>query len=56
MMLWVISTTVGKAIRGEVLHGAFPIWKRGARDALYRKVLESHNNGNVWVNYKNKKE
>ena len=52
-----IYNGVAKAIRGEEFtHGAFPDMEEGVRGMLFiEKVLESHQNGNVWVNYKNKK-
>jgi len=47
-----IYNGVAKAIRGEeVMHGAYPDMEEGVRGMLFiEKVLESHKNGNVWVN------
>ena len=47
-----IYNGVAKAIRGEEFtHGAFPDMEEGVRGMLFiEKVLESHQNGNVWVN------
>ena len=47
-----IYNGVAKAIRGEeVKHGAYPDMEEGVRGMLFiEKVLESHKNGNVWVN------
>ena len=41
-----------KAIRGEKFtHGSFPDLEEGVRGMHFiEKVLESHKNGNVWVN------
>ena len=47
-----IYNGVAKAIRGEKFtYGAFPNMEEGVRGMLFiEKVLESHQNGNVWVN------
>ena len=47
-----IYNGVAKAIRGEdSFHGAYPDMEEGVRGMLFiEKVLESHKNGNVWVN------
>ena len=47
-----IYNGVAKAVRGEdVMHGAYPDIEEGVRGMLFiEKVLESHKNGNVWVN------
>lgn len=47
-----IYNGVAKAIRGEKFtHGSFPDLEEGVRGMHFiEKVLESHKNGNVWVN------
>ena len=47
-----IYNGVAKAIRGEkIIHGAYPDLEEGVRGMLFiEKVLESHINGNIWVN------
>lgn len=46
-----IYNGVAKAIRGEDFeHGAYPDLEEGVRGMLFiEKVIESHQNGNVWV-------